>query len=418
MRIAVVVGEFPSLSETFILNQITGLVDLGHDVDVFAAHTPAPAKVHPVVDEYGLRAVTHYTTLSATRGRNSLRALRWIAAQPAAFRALRPPPSPTRRPVMIRRLGLAYVAGAFAGRAPYDVIHCHFGGHGATIASLREVGAVRCRVLITSFHGSDVNAYPRACRENPYRDLFRVGDVFTVTTEHLAQRLLSLGCPPERLVRHPASVDADRITCATREGSSEGTVRITTVARLAPEKGIEASVRAVAALQQRRPDLRLEYRIAGGGPLQSHLQSLIDELGAAEYIRLLGWLTDVEVHSLLSRTDLFVLASTRAENGAEEGAGVVLLEAQAAGVPVVATRVGGIPEMMRDGETGYLVNDRDVPALSSQVEALIDDRDSWTEVGRKGRAFVEANFSTSSLNQRLVELYAAALAGTGQCVIG
>lgn len=412
MRIAIVVGEFPSISETFILSQITGLLDLGHDVDVFAAHTPLAAKVHPVVDEYRLRAATRYTTLRATHGRNALRALRWVITNPAAFRALRPPSSPGRRPVIIRRLGLAYVAGAFADRAPYDVIHCHFGGHGATIASLRDVGAVRGRLLITSFHGSDVNAYPRACRDNPYRDLFRLGDLFTATTDNLTQKLLSLGCPPERLVRHPVSVDVDRITCEQREDSSEGTVRITTVARLAPEKGIEYAIRAIVDLHRRRPDLRLAYQIAGGGALQSHLQSLIDQLEAREYIRLLGWLTDVEVRSLLSRTDVFVLASTRAENGAEEGAGVVLLEAQAAGVPVVATRVGGIPEMLRDGETGYLVNDRDISALTDRLESLIDDRDSWEEIGGRGRRFVETHFSTSSLNQRLVELYTTALGNT------
>ncbi len=403
MKVAFVVGTFPSLSETFILNQITGLLQLGHEVDVYALEKGNATKVHPDVLRFDLLARTHFLTPAATARRHFPRATRNFATTllAEASRALGLPGSSTRRLV---RPSLLYIGSALPEGACYDVIHCHFGPVGAAVARLRRAGWLS-GPLVTTFHGWDATVFPRRYPHNPYRLLFEVGDLFTVTTDHMASALASLGCPTERLVKHPVGIEPKAFRYRSRSLEAQCPVRIVTVARLVPEKGLEFSIRAVAQLVRACPRRRIEYTIAGDGPLAPKLDALIRDLGVTEHVRLSGWMDTDEVRDLLAGAHLFVLPSIQARDGAEEGAGVVLMEAQAAGLPVVATRVGGIPEVVCDGQSAFLVPEQDVNALGKALDWLIAHPESWAGMGRAGRDFVEKNFDITMLNERLVKHY-------------
>jgi colanic acid/amylovoran biosynthesis glycosyltransferase len=180
-------------------------------------------------------------------------------------------------------------------------------------------------------------------------------------------------------------------------------VTILTVARLVEKKGLEYGIRAVARLKAAHSSVR--YRIAGDGELRPRLQSLIRELDLESEVTLLGSRTMAQVAELYRSSHLFLLPSVTAGDGDMEGQGLVLQEAQAAGLPVVSTRHNGIPEGVRDGETGFLVPERDPAALAERLSYLVEHPEVWPAMGRAGRALVEAEFDIEILNDRLVDIY-------------
>lgn len=407
MRIAFFVGEFPALSETFILNQVTGLIDLGHEVDLYAMRRRRDSKVHPEVSSYGLQDRVRYVDMPG-------RALPYAAwAIPRLVRNLLRDPKNTIRSLDALRFGkfaatlrLLYASTPFLGRMPieYDVMHCHFGPHGAYAVKLRDFGAFRGKI-VTSFHGFDVEAYPRATGGNPYHELFRSGDLFLANSRFTERRLRDLGCPADRLVVHPVGIDVARFRPLSRRRRVGGPLRLLTVARLVEEKGIAYGIRAVAELRRRRPTLEMVYDIVGDGPLASDLRALAARLGVESHVRFLGWADQAELPEIYASGDLFLLPSIRTPSGAQEGAGMVLLEAQAAGLPIIATRVGGIPEVVLEGVSAVLVPERDAVAIADAVEDLVARRGEWEIMGRAGRQYVARNFDIRSLNANLIQMY-------------
>jgi len=122
-------------------------------------------------------------------------------------------------------------------------------------------------------------------------------------------------------------------------------------------------------------------------------------------IHLLGWKTKDEVRELYDDSHLFVLSSVTAANGDKEGQGLVLQEAQAMGLPVLATLHNGFPDSVLDGKSAFLVPERDVDTLAEKLDFLVEHPAMWSEMSEAGRTFVEANFDVDKLNDRLVDIY-------------
>jgi colanic acid/amylovoran biosynthesis glycosyltransferase len=175
------------------------------------------------------------------------------------------------------------------------------------------------------------------------------------------------------------------------------------VGRLVEKKGIEYAIRAVAKLHDQGCDL--EYEIIGDGPLRATLQTLIRDLGVAGIVSLPGGKDRNGVIHSLQRADVFLAPSVRAEDGDEDGPANVLKEAMATGLPVVATQHGGIPELVQDGVSGFLVPERDADTLAERLAYLIDHPDAWGSMGRAGRAFVEQHFEKNVVLDELVDFY-------------
>jgi glycosyltransferase involved in cell wall biosynthesis len=167
------------------------------------------------------------------------------------------------------------------------------------------------------------------------------------------------------------------------------------VARLSPVKNVETLLRATALVVGAQPDFRLE--IAGDGPCRPALQQLALELGLTEHVQFLGEVR--EVPALLGRAGLLVLSSL------SEGVSLTLLEGMARGLPVVATRVGGNPEVVEEGVTGLLVPPRDPPALANAMLRLWSDADLARRLGAAGRRRVEEHFDVRQMVARYEAMY-------------
>lgn len=413
MRIAFIVNQFPILSETFILNQITGLIDRGHEVDIYAKQPSDTSEMHHDVINYSLLNHTYYWSEVETS--QPLRALKGIGLLVRNFHKA---PLALLRSLNVFAYGkqaaslrTMYKVLPLLGKPPYDIIHCQFGTLGRTWTLLRQIVTPRAK-LITSFRGYDISKYVQQKGGKVYTQLFDSGDLFLSNCKYFKRRLVQLGCDPRKIVVHGSGINCSRFIFTPRRPDPNGIVRIVTTGRLVEKKGIEYSIRAIGKLAKdptytthKQDQSRIEYNIIGDGDLREELQQLIQDLELSDSVKLLGWKQQQEIVEILNHSHLFVAPSVTAQDGNQDAPVNVLKEAMAMGLPVVSTNHGGIPELVEDGVSGFLVPERDVEALAEKLAYLIEHSEDWPKLGRAGRAYVEAHYDMNKLNDQLVELY-------------
>jgi colanic acid/amylovoran biosynthesis glycosyltransferase len=404
MRILYMVGAFPTLSQTFILDQVTAMIDRGHEVLVYAQRYDESVGDPGCAAAYSLRPRTRIPPCQdpgwIARGRRGLAlaaTLGWRSPR-RVLRCL----DVVRHGRSAASLELLFAASPLIPERPFDVIHCHFGTNGLLAHQLQALGVLRGRI-ITTFHGYDVNVLPGQLGDRLYDELFRAGTVLTVNSEFLRQRLTGLGANPAQIVKLPPGVNPAAFPFRQRTPEADGSVRLITVGRLEEVKGVEYAIRAVRALLPRFP--RLRYQVVGAGSLREPLIALAEDLGVSAHVDFAGARSHEHIAEMLDAAHLFVYSGVVGQDGAEEAHGVALLEAQAAGLPVVASRLGGVPESVPDGCAGVLVAPGDVEALASALAHLIERPELWPGMGAAGRRNVECNYDQRLLNDWLAELY-------------
>src|SRR3972149_7758407 len=401
MKVAFIVSGFPILSQTFILNQITGLLDLGHDVQIFARINPNEPKIHPDVDKYHLIERTHYMPqIPKNLIKRRLKAIYLIITNfhKSPLKILKSLNIPKYRK---DTLSLIYTLIPFLDKK-CDIIQCHFGPCGNLGSYLIQMGAQG--KLVTMFHGYDVRLGIKK-GENIYSQLFKVGDCFLAISDYNYKNLVRFGVNPEKIILHTVGIDVNKFSYRYQSTAdkSTNTIKIITVARLVEEKGLKYGIQAISKLLKRNPELNLEYHIVGEGELEGDLRKLVKELSLEEVVCFIEPMDQEEIIGKMQQAHIFILPSIA------EALPVVLMEAQAVGLPVVATSVGGVSQVIIDGKSGFLVPERDVDALAEKIEYLIEHPELWPEMGRCGRKFIEERYDIQKLNQRLVKIYKALL---------
>ena len=403
MNIAFFVNVFPAPSETFILNQVTGLLDRGHRVDIYANARATPSKPDSKVSEYGLMERTTYFDVPASLPIRPLRAIPLLLSSKRKCRLRSAVQSLNflRYGRVSLSLRLFYSALQLPRQVRYDVIHAQFGSLGPTALCLRDIGAISGK-LVTSFRGYDI-ATLTGRRGGSYRKLFREGDLFLPVSRHFAQMLLDHGCDESKIMVHHSGIDCGAFSFRLRTRLNGEPTKLVTIGRLVEKKGIGYAVRAVARLIG--TGRRVRYTVVGDGEMRTELEKLVSGLRLAPHVRLVGWRNQEEIIRFLEDAHLLVAPSVTAANGDLEGIPNSLKEAMARGLPVVSTVHAGIPELVQDGRSGFLVPERDVDALADRLAFLIDHPDRWAQMGRFGRQQVRDHFDTDTLNDRLVEAY-------------
>jgi colanic acid/amylovoran biosynthesis glycosyltransferase len=402
LRIAFVVHRFPALSETFILNQITGLLERGHEVDIFATKPRKDEAVHPDVERYDLLQRTRYITYPHTLFERAVKAsgllIAHVPRRPALLRAMNVARY-GRTAISLRSL---YSAVSFL--TEYDIVHCQYGTNGEAVgALLKELGLQRR--IVTTFHRFDIRLAQRH-GIGRYHRLRAHGDCFIAISEYNRRQLLAWGFDPAKVVYHPVGIDSRVFAHAPSSSNGSGRdIGIITVARLAPQKAIHNGILAVLRLVRDQPDLRLRYDIVGGGPLHEELKALIGSLGLEGVVHLHGPLPQDGVFEILRRGHIFLLPSI------DEITPVALMEAQAMGLPAIATTVGSTEEVILDGKSGFLVPPGDVDALVAKLRLLIEQPQLRGALGQYGSRHTRAHFDINALNDRLVQIYRRVIGG-------
>ena len=415
LRVAFLIPVFPEIHNTFILNQITGLIDRGVDVHLYPLAVGSYQHAHAEVGEYRLRERDKHLPVPGphskrlvTVAKELLDPVSWNAG---VFDALNP-----LRGRVTWSLLPAYTALSFARNRDYDILHAQFGHTAPAAQRLIDKGAVRAK-LVVSFRGADTTSHlPR----NPaaYRPVFEKGALFLPVSLDLRERLVAAGSPPAKTMVHRSGVDLRRFEFAPRARAAAERTELLFVGRFVEKKGVAVALEAFALALGALPsgpagERPARLTLVGSGKLEGQLRSKAAQLGVADAVRFSGPLDADGVAEQMRAAHLLLAPSVTAANGDKEGVPNVIKEAMASGMPVLATRHGGIPELVEDGLSGYLVAEHDVENLAARLLELVNSPDIWTTMGQAGRAKVEAEFDSDKLNDLLLERYLAVLGHAG-----
>jgi glycosyltransferase involved in cell wall biosynthesis len=309
------------------------------------------------------------------------------------------PLSQVRRPLSPRDLlGLAELV-RLVRRVRPDVVHTHSSKAGFLGRIAARLAGMR--VCLFTAHGWAFEAHTGST-STLYRYADRLVEPITATVICVAESGRRAGlaagtCTVERTVVLRNAVPLPELP----EPAANGVPTVVSVGRLQEPKDFETLVRALGRLEPGT----FRARLVGDGPDREHVQALLDELQLGDAAELVG--TSDDVAGILAAADVFVLSSR------SEGLPVAILEAMAMALPVVATDVGGIPELVADGQTGLLVPPGDVGALAVALEQLLRDAELRRRLGAAGRARAENEFSVERWREEHVELYRSLLASAG-----
>jgi glycosyltransferase involved in cell wall biosynthesis len=283
-------------------------------------------------------------------------------------------------------------------RQQYDIIHVHWPMPQGLFGIVgRWSGGGR---LVTTFYGADLALTRRFPLLQPLLKWFvRSSDAVTAISFFTGRQVESMTGVQPMVVPYGVNMPPPREYVPPPPGPKQ----ILAIGRLIERKGHVYLVQALAELAKRRDDVRLT--ILGRGSERARLESLIDELDLADRVRLLDYVSDEELAELYRQCDAFVQPSITDSGGDFEGLGMVILEAMSYQKPVVATKEGGILDIVHHDETGVLVEERDPQALAQAIEAVLSDKTWARKLGQAGFAYAKDYFSWPRIVDQIVALY-------------
>ncbi len=300
------------------------------------------------------------------------------------------------------------------------LVHAYFGPDGVLAVPLAR--HLKCPLVVSILGNYDIasrrsfllsgriSSVQYALR---FAELAREASLFLCISDSIAAQVRALGVPAQKVVTHSIGVDVHRLVpppAARRARDAAPT--LLSVARHVPGKGLDVLLRAFAQVRRRLPRARLIQ--VGSGPLEPLLHALARELNLAEAVDFMGSLPHARLLALQQEATAFVMPSVRTPAGNTEGLPISILEAMATGLPCVATRHGGIPEAIRDGETGLLCEEHDVAGLTVALCRVLEDGALRAGLAMRARAEVEAHYDLHRLTETLEAHYDRAVASFGR----
>lgn len=395
MHIAYFTGTYPRATDTFIQREVVGLRDLGLEVFTFAVRRPGDDNIVGP-EQVAERSQTHYLLPfnlgllikahlgllwgNPSRYFNSIK-LAWVTSQPGLKGFL-------------YQLIYFLEAGSLADRIAAQNIthlHNHIASSSCTVAMLAaELGGFS---FSFTMHGPHIFF-------EPYR--WRVDEKikhakFVACISHFCRSQGMIFSRPDqwdKLKIVHCGVDPSLFETVIHQGTGK---RLLYVGRLAAEKGLPVLLESLTELTRTEPDMVLT--VVGDGADRALLEQQVSDLGLQNHVRFLGYQSQAAVREHLKNTDIFVLPSFA------EGIPVVLMEAMAAGVAVVATQVAGVSELVHSGVNGYVVPPGDRQALSECISFLMKDADTRNRLGAAARTKVEQEFNALTEVEKLYQLF-------------
>jgi colanic acid/amylovoran biosynthesis glycosyltransferase len=285
------------------------------------------------------------------------------------------------------------------------LLHVFFGHIGVHLLPWLRM---RSLPSIVSFHGADAQvgldqpAHLRATRE-----MLSLATLILARSESLAARLVALGCPAEKIRIHRTGLPLEQIPTSLRVPPTDGAWHLVQASRLIAKKGLPTTLKAFARFAQDLPKARLT--IAGEGPMLEQLRTQAAGLGVSERVHFAGFLSQPELLKLYGTAHIFVHPSELGPDGDQEGVPNSMLEAMATGLPIVATRHGGIPEAVDDGVAGSLVAERDDLALANAMSRLASTGGLLQEFSAKACSSSRARFDLEAQRKVLEGYYEEAI---------
>lgn len=356
--------KFPGNTETFIVNQINALPDYKHSVFTvdFLNSLPTIAKVY------------------------------------------HPGSIPFLSDKILRNNQVAYFKKQLDIIKP-DVVHAHF----ITDACVfREVTKNLKIPKICSCYGYDVSVIPVKFKyfyKHFYKPIIEEYDLFLAMTEEMKTDLMNMGFPESKIKVHYHGIDTQKFDSARNYEMLSGELKILTIASLLEVKGHETVLRALSRIKNATPTLKFHYDIVGSGKLLKPLTQMVSHLGLAENLTFHGYLKHNEtLKSLIQNANVFVHPSVLTKQNDKEGIPGAIVEAMASGLPIIATRHGGIPFVIKNKETGFLIEEKDDREMS-QLLIKLYDYNLRKQVGEQAKIYAREFLDLHKKALDLEEIY-------------
>ena len=283
------------------------------------------------------------------------------------------------------------------------VLHPHFAYDSVWAMPLKKATGLP---MVTSFHGADIynQANVDPLREE-YDELFERGEAFIAMGARMRQRAIDLGCPPERVHIVHYSVNVDDHPFNPRRPIEDKLVLLF-CARLIEVKGLRYVIEAMPILKER--GVPVEFRAIGyADPPDMDYPALAEELGVADCVTFLGYQPPTRVREEMANCHVFIQPSVTTHDGIIEGAHpTTFCESQAIGCPVIGTRHSDIPEVVREGETGWLVDEKKPEQIADKVQWFYEHPDGLQAFGRRAREHIESRHNAVTEGRKLEDIYA------------
>jgi len=400
-RVAYIVSSYPSVTQTFVMRELLELERNGFHLNIFCLHQPNSGTEHP--EARALRAPIIY--IPGTREGLPLLLLTHIhclALNPLRYlKTIRYVVSKNNANFWEAFLRAGFMVAKLWHTDTYH-LHAHFAANQTLVA-----------MLVSSLTGISysftAHAYDIFIEQQGLTEKIRSAK-FVVTISDFNRKYLTPYCTDEKVLSKihivHCGIDLDQfaLTKARRNKRSlSGSFTILTVAHLGEKKGHIYLLQALSLLKGK--GRILHWIVAGDGPQRSLLEEEVRARGLTGQVTFAGEAASDEVLKLLERADVFVLPCVRAENGDMDGIPVALMDAMAAGVPVISTTISGIPELIDHGKNGLLVKPKDVRELAETIEYLFDHPEEGRRLGKAAPDKVAQHFELKTSVRKLITLF-------------
>jgi len=258
--------------------------------------------------------------------------------------------------------------------------------------------------LIVGFRGKDATSYPKKKKHlKILKKVFKTADLFLPVCHHLKNKIIKLGCPKNKIKVMYGGVDLSRFQCTPRTFPKDGPVHFLAVGRFVEKKGFGDLIDAFSKVHAKYGNTRLT--LIGQGEYEQKYRKKIKKHGLEKQVKLVSWVDYQKIQQVYQNAHIFCAPSCIDKEGNEEGIPNTLKEAMATGMPCIATRHAGIPEIMKDGVTGLLVKERNKKELAAAMERMLQSPQKWQEWGLQARKRIEAKFNQKKQLQKQKEFY-------------
>jgi len=405
--IAFVVKYFPTVSETFIVNQINGVIEAGYEVSLFAYNRIETVVIHESLKIHDLLyRVEYFKKPPVSKLKRLFVFLEWTFKHFFKIQWRR-----FFKSINIFKYGkeaytlkLFFEAQWFLLPFDFDLIHAHFGMNGERIAYLKAYGIIPTSVkIITTFHGYDLEPKNLEHYRNTYANLFKYADAFTVNTPYLEKLLQQVNYCNKPHYILPVGLDTNFFK-RTNPKLDTQFFDLVFCGKLIPLKGPDIAIDVVKELHKTGyKSVRLH--IIGDGILLEQLKRQVQECQLEEYIIFYGALTQEAIKTRFEQADVFIMSGRYDSEGRAETQGLVIQEAQAMELPVMVSDVGGMKHGLLPDESGFIVKEGDLRGFVEAVKTFILDLSLKEKMGETGRDFVEQNYDNEILVLRLFDIY-------------
>jgi colanic acid/amylovoran biosynthesis glycosyltransferase len=357
LHIMFVVDYFPAPGQTFILNIITGLIDNGHTVSIFAFHKndTMGQLVQPNVEKYSLMDRVIYEE--------------------------------------------------FPGQMPScDIVFCQSATLGKAMLEINTCAEwIKQRKMVVALRGHDITNNEVKDDPSIYQKLFNEADLFLPVCHYFKNIAIALGCHPDKVMVHHSAIDCSLFFFRKKKRRKHEKTHIVSVCRLVEKKGLDIAIQAIAKLVKKYKNVH--FTIVGRGRLRDSLECLVKKLNIADRVTFFGWATQDQIVKILDKSHIFLLPSITASNGDEEGIANSLKEAMSMGLIAIGTVHAGTPELIEDGVSGFLVPEKSSKELTKKIKYVIDHPERWKSIGRAARKKVEDEFETKKSIKELEQIF-------------